>query len=93
MDIEFLTEIFLHLFTQRIGCLKTDNSHPSSLMKCLLLVKNKINKFQDNLFHTDITDVIPRKIENIRNILWYRDDSEHRLVSLLQIRNHIQFFT
>ena len=57
----------------------------------LIPVKHKLQVLHDHLFHADITDVMPREIQDIRYVLRDRHNPCHVMPVHFQIRRHIDF--
>ena len=59
-----------------------------------ILSEHDIYVFHQYFFHTDITDIMARKIEDIGDKFGYRDDAKHRLflglVLISEAGGHIQ---
>ena len=59
-----------------------------------ILPEHDIHIFHQHFFHTDIADIMSRKIKDIGDKFGYRDDAKHRLflglILIFQAGGHIQ---
>ena len=62
------------------------------LIRNFIFIKYQFQIFHDHFLHPDITDVMSRQIEHLRDILRHRHDARHRITALLQICHYIDFF-
>ena len=57
-----------------------------------VLRKYQVQMLQDDLFHTNVSDIMSRKAQNVRHELWHRNNAHHTFVIHLQTCRYIQFF-
>ena len=88
-----ITEIFIICQRFIIRCdIRIPRYANIVFVRYLILFKNKFQIFHDHFFHSDVAHIMPRKIENVRNVLWHRHNAEHDIIFHFQRRHDVNIF-